>query len=251
MNSSDERSMLERVVGTYATSESPQDSWIRTLAYRIAEPFIPEGASVLEYGCCEGFMTSLIAKRVANLTVVDGSQTFIDKAKKSVPSSVNFVHALFEEFEPDCTYDMIFATYVLEHVADAIEFLSSARKLLSPRGHMFIVVPNARALSRQMARHMGLIEDLYGLTANDINHGHRRVYDQHSFSKDISAAGLSEVSRGGLMLKPFADFQMNKIMSLEIIGKAQVEGMYRLGLEYPDLAGSLFSVCQSEATVIE
>lgn len=244
MNDSSEKAFLDKVVDTYVTSTSPQDRWIKTLAIRVASPYIREDSTVLEYGCCDGFMTSLIEKRSTNLTVVDGSATFITMARQKVPENVKFVHALFEEYQPSQRYDFIFATYVLEHVADAIAFLKAARTLLNPSGRLFVVVPNARALSRQLARHMGLIDDLFGLTQNDKNHGHRRVYDRQTLSKDLSAAGLQEIAQGGLMLKPLADFQMDQMFAANIIGDQQVEGMYKLGLEYPDLAGSLFSVCQ-------
>ena len=32
----------------------------------------------------------------------------------------------------------------------------------------------------------------------------------------------------------------------QIIAQPQIEGLYKIGLEYPDLAGSLFSVCSAE-----
>lgn len=249
MKPSDEKAFLDKVVDTYVTSTSPQDRWIKNLAVRVAAPFIPKGASVLEFGCCDGYMTSLIAERAARLTVIDGSATFIEIAKKKVSTDVTFIHSLFEEYQPEITFDFIFATYVLEHVTDSIEFLKVAKRLLNPYGRLYIVVPNARALSRQMARHMGLIDDLFGLTKNDINHGHRRVYDRQTLSKDLSIAGLVEIAQGGLMLKPLADFQMDQMFSVGIIAEKQVEGMFKLGLEYPDLAGSLFSVCQCDLAI--
>jgi hypothetical protein len=101
-----------------------------------------------------------------------------------------------------------------------------------------------------MARHMGIIEDLFGLTKNDINHGHRRVYDRQKLSQDLARAGLVEVAQGGLMLKPLADFQMDAMYNAGIIGESQVEGMYKLGLEYPDLAGSIFSVCRQTTAAV-
>ena len=101
----------------------------------------------------------------------------------------------FEEFKPDGKFDYVFATYVLEHVADSIALLKHARSLLSEHGLLFVVVPNARAMSRQIARHMGLIDDLFALTKNDINHGHRRVYDRCTLNTDIAAAGLQQVSQ--------------------------------------------------------
>ena len=242
----DEKAFLESVTDTYVTSESPQDRLIKSLAIRTFKPFVRSNGNGLEFGCCDGYMTTLIAELCDKLTVVDGSQTFIDMARKRAPAKVNFEHALFEEFDPEVKYDNIFATYVLEHVSDAIEFLKHARGLLSDDGLLFVVVPNARALSRQIARHMGLIEDLFALTQNDINHGHRRVYDRILLSRDIKAAGLQELSQGGLLLKLLADFQMDKMMETGIIADPQIEGLYKMGLEYPDLAGSLFSVCKAE-----
>ena len=239
-----EKQFLESVIPTYITSESAQDRLIKTLAIRTFKPFMRSGASGLEFGCCDGYMTSLIAPLCDNLTVVDGSETFINMARSRVSPEVNFEHVLFEEFNPGKKFDYIFATYVLEHVSDAIVFLLKARSLLSDHGLLFIVVPNARALSRQLARHMKLIDDLFALTQNDMNHGHRRVYDRVLLNNDLDAAGLQQISQGGLLLKLLADFQMDKLLETRIIADAQIDGLYKMGLEYPDLAGSLFSICR-------
>lgn len=239
-----EMNFLESVIGTYVTSESPQDRVIKTMAVRTFKPYMNGKGDVLEFGCCDGFMSSLIAPLCERLTVVDGSTSFIEMAKKRVPDNVEFVHALFEDYRPERRFDYIFATYVLEHVSDAVAFLQVAASLLKPEGLLFVVVPNARALSRQLARHMGVLNDLFALTPNDINHGHRRVYDRVILTRDIEAAGLRQVSQGGLLLKLLADFQMDKMIDAEILGEAQLEGLYKMGLEYPDFAGSLFSVCK-------
>jgi 2-polyprenyl-3-methyl-5-hydroxy-6-metoxy-1,4-benzoquinol methylase len=245
MAQANEMDFLESVIETYVTSESPQDRLIKTLAVKTFLPYIQEKGLALEFGCCDGFMTSLIAPHVRELNVVDGSKTFIEMAKKRVPPDINFFHALFEDFEPGRKYDYIFATYVLEHVSDSIAFLRHARSLLSPTGHLFVVVPNATALSRQLARHMGLLNDLYELTQNDKNHGHRRVYDRTLLNMDIKEAGLTQVGQGGLLLKLLADFQMDKMVEAGILGEPQIDGLYKMGLEYPHFAGSLFSVCRA------
>jgi len=241
----DEMSFLESVTHTYVTSDSPQDRLIKTLAVHTFKPYVSDGGYALEFGCSDGFMTSLIADMVDHLTVVDGSKTFIEMASDRVPGDVQFVHSLFEDYKSEKKFDYIFATFVLEHVNDAVGFLSAARGLLNNHGLLFLVVPNGRALSRQLARHMGLLDDLYALTPNDINHGHRRVYDRVMLSRDIEAAGLLQVAQGGLLLKLLADFQMDKLIESGVLGKSQQEGLYKMGLEYPDLAGSLFSVCRA------
>jgi SAM-dependent methyltransferase len=243
-NTNSEVELLERVVPTYVTSESPQDQLIKKLAMRTFTQYIHPGKRALEFGCCDGFMTGLIYNCVGQLTVVDGSQTFLEMAKKRVPSNVNFIHSLFEDFTSEHKFDYIFATYVLEHVIDPVGFLSLAGHLLADDGLLFLVVPNARALSRQLARHMDLIVDLFALTPNDVNHGHRRVYDRVLLDRDVQAAGLNQISQGGLLLKLLADFQMDKLIETGILAEPQLEGLYKMGLEYPDLAGSLFSVCR-------
>ena len=136
-----ELTFLESVVRTYVTSDSPQDRLIKTLAVRTFQPLIRPDRRALEFGCSDGFMTKLIAGHVDQLTVVDGSQTFIEMAKKRVPDKVEFVHSLFEDFSPDHKFDYIFATYVLKHVSDAIGFLKLAGRLLAEDGLLFIVVP--------------------------------------------------------------------------------------------------------------
>ena len=108
-----------------------------------------------------------------------------------------------------------------------------------------MVVPNARALSRQLAQHMGLLSGLKDLTENDHNHGHRRVYDRASLNADIEQAGLCQIQQGGLMLKILADFQMDKLLDDNFLTDTHVNGLYNLGLEYPDLSGSLFAICSN------
>jgi len=89
---------LESVTHTYITSKSSQDRLNKTLAMRTFESYMRPGKRALEFGCLDGFMSSLIAEHVDLLTVVDGSPTFIKMAKERVPGNVEFVHSLFEGF---------------------------------------------------------------------------------------------------------------------------------------------------------
>ncbi len=242
-----EASFLDSVTSTYVTSESAQERLIKNMSFRVFEPYITnECGSALELGCSDGFMTSLISDKISSLTVVDGSATFLNTAKeKTKNKNIKFIHSLFEDFEPRCSYDYIFATYVLEHVIDPVFFLKKIKHFLGKNGLAFIVVPNARSLSRQLARHMGLIENIFSLTENDVNHGHRRVYDRALLNRDIDESGLFQISQGGILLKPFADFQMDNLLNMNILGEQQINGLYKMGLEYPDFAGSIFSICTS------
>jgi 2-polyprenyl-3-methyl-5-hydroxy-6-metoxy-1,4-benzoquinol methylase len=175
---------------------------------------------------------------------VDGSKKFLAVASERKLPNVKFVHSLFEEFRTSEKYDYVFASYILEHVLNPVQVMKAARTVLKPNGLLFVIVPNARALSRQLAIHMGIVNDLKSLTANDHNHGHRRVYDRVALNRDIETAGFENVSQGGIMLKILADFQLDQLIENKMLQQKHIDGLYSLGLEYPDLCGSLFSVCR-------
>lgn len=242
-NLKSERRFLDKVYHTYTVDDSAQTRSMRQLIFRTFKPFIKHGQG-LELGCSDGFMTQMIASEVAHLDVVDGSKKFLAEASKRKLHNVRFIETLFEEYQPDRAYDMVFASYILEHVLDPVEVMKMARRALKPDGLLMIVVPNARALSRQFALHMDLLKSLKALTENDHNHGHRRVYDRVDLNRDIRAAGFHSVAEGGIMFKILADFQMDKLIDKGFLTDAHLEGLYRLGLEYPDLCGSLFSICR-------
>lgn len=239
-----EREFLDKVYHTYTVDHSAQTMAMRRLIVRTFAPWLKPAGRGLELGCSDGFMTEMISRQIGWLDVVDGSEKFLAEARKRNLPNVEFKLALFEEFTAAEKYDYVFASYILEHVLDPVAVMKIARTVLQPDGLLFIVVPNARALSRQLALHMGLLKGLKELTPNDHNHGHRRVYDRVDLNRDIAAAGFENVSQGGIMLKILADFQMDKLIAEGMLQEPQLDGLYRLGLEYPDLCGSLFSVCR-------
>lgn len=239
----DERAFLNSLYQAYSLDEAPQTQTMRKLIARTFSPYI-KGGTALELGCSDGFMTELLAQSVDQLDVIDASESFIVEAEKRALPNVSFHCSLFEEYETGTQYDYIFASFVLEHVLDVAPVLATVKRHLKKEGRFFAVVPNARALSRQLALHMGLIEELTALTENDLKFGHRRVYDRVHFNRDLEAAGFRQISQGGIMLKILADFQMDELISTQFLKDEHIDGLYALGLEYPDLCGALFSICE-------
>lgn len=246
MNLETEKAFLDKVYTTYTVDTSEQTKAMRQLIVRTFSPWL-NGGRALELGCSDGFMTEMLSGKVERLDVVDGSKKFLAEASKRKLPNVRFVYSLFEEYQTEERYDFVFASYILEHVLEPVRVMEMARSILKPGGLLMIVVPNSRALSRQLALHMGLIKDLKGLTENDHNHGHRRVYDRVELNRHIEAAGFVNVSQGGIMLKILADFQMDQLIGGGMLKESHIDGLYRLGLEYPDLCGSLFSICKPKA----
>lgn len=241
----EEKDFLDKVYSDYAVDHSPQTKAMRELIVRTFRPFVSGGRG-LELGCSDGYMTEMLAGELNHLDVVDGSSNFLAEAKKRKLANVDYFLALFEEYTTDVRYDYVFASFILEHVLDPSLVLDMARRVLKPDGLLFVVVPNARALSRQLAMHMGLISDLKALTENDTKHGHRRVYDRVNLNREMQRAGFATVSEGGIMLKILADFQMDKLIDEGMLKQPQIDGLYKLGLEYPDFCGAIFSICRHE-----
>ncbi len=239
-----EKGFIKDLISEYITSEdSSQTRLMRDLMIRTFRPYIHRGIA-LELGSEIGYMSELIASLVDHIDIVDGSEEFLQQVKNRKIQNASYYCSLFEEFNPESIYDYIFASHILEHLIDVPVVLNMIKKGLKPNGFLFVSVPNARALSRQLARHMGIIDDLYQLTPNDHKGGHRRVYDNVLLIRELEKSGFEIISQGGILFKPFADFQMDKLIDIGILGEQQCEGLYRLGFEYPDMCADIYVIAQ-------
>jgi len=247
LNKTEEKTLLENYAARYITSnDSSQQRLMRNLEIQTFKPYMNGGRS-LELGCEIGYMSELIAPLVDHLDIVDASEYFLKRTKARNIPNADYFCSLFEEFKPSHVYDSVHASHVLEHLHDVQVVLTMVRTVLKPQGYLFVAVPNARAFSRQLARHMGLIDDLCGLTENDLRGGHRRVYDRVTLNKELESAGFEVVAQGGILFKLLADFQMDKLIDGGILGKEQCEGLYRIGFEYPDMCADLYAVARRRA----
>jgi 2-polyprenyl-3-methyl-5-hydroxy-6-metoxy-1,4-benzoquinol methylase len=174
-----------------------------------------KGQSTLDLGCNDGLITKELCKRFSRVVGVDASQTHIEAARRRVPEAV-FHIALIEEFDPgDEFFDTIYMLNLLEHLDNPVEALKRVKSWLSPHGYVIIHVPNALSLSRRIGQKMGLISNLYELTSQDIEGGHKRFYDSQSLEQDIIASGLKVESMGSIFLKPFSNPQMEWFVNCE------------------------------------
>ncbi|MFZ9033611.1 MAG: class I SAM-dependent methyltransferase [Anaerohalosphaeraceae bacterium] len=248
-----EKAYLKRVSSTYTMAGSEYSRIKREFAIRSYRPFIQSDAygapkgSILQLGCADGLETQLLLGLGASIDVIDGSDIFITECKKNYHEKVRYIHTLFEEYtlsDSQKKYDYVFASWVLEHVFDVQTILTMIKRVLNPFGMVFVTVPNAKAASRQLALHMNLIPHLKDLTENDKNHGHRRVYDRFSINTDLENGGFEIVAQGGIIFKLLADFQLDQLLTDGFLTREHMEGLYQLGLEYPDFCDSLYTVCR-------
>ena len=197
--------------------------------------FMVEG-NVLELGPAEGIMTDKLAPYFEDYTVVDGADFFVQEIKKRHPHVKGYAQ-LFEDFNPETTFDNIILGHVLEHVIDPVLILKKCSTWLSKEGRIIVAVPNANSIHRQMGVEMGLLTSVYQLNETDHRNGHRRVYDMVSLEKDFDDAGLKVVKKGGYWLKPLSNSQIDSSWNAEIINASMV-----VGEKYPEIAAEIYIV---------
>jgi SAM-dependent methyltransferase len=202
---------LDRIAADYHTNESIPDIHIENLCQEYFIEWllqqIAAGSRMLELGYGDGIVTAALAKSGCELTVLEGSATLVDRARRAHPT-VNCVHSLFEDFRSDRAYDVILASHVLEHVDDPQAILRLISSWLSETGKIIIVVPNRNSLHRQLAVVMGLQPELDTLSKRDLMVGHQRVYSLQILENDIRSAGLMPVDSAGFFLKVLPNSMM-------------------------------------------
>jgi ubiquinone/menaquinone biosynthesis C-methylase UbiE len=99
---------------------------------------------VLDLGCGEGtFAAYAIEAGTAAVLAADVAEAALVRAASAHPQLdlrlVPFCGPL--PFE-DCSFDLVWASEVIEHVADTAAWLSEVRRVLAPRGRLLLTTPS-------------------------------------------------------------------------------------------------------------
>jgi 2-polyprenyl-3-methyl-5-hydroxy-6-metoxy-1,4-benzoquinol methylase len=214
------------------------------LMIRSMLPFF-QGESILELGSYKGQFTNRLMEHFKSITCIEASNEAIKEARKTLPRDIQIIQGSFEEVKLEQKFDLIVMTHVLEHLDNPEIVLKRIKKeWLNRDGKLIIVVPNANAISRQIAVEMGIIESSTSITESEYLHGHRATFNLETLNKIVRNAKLDVVSQTGIFLKSFANFQWDLILKEEIVGQEYLDGCYVVGQKYPDLCASLMLVCK-------
>jgi hypothetical protein len=212
----------------------------------MAASFGPEGLA-LELGAYKGDMTAQLLDYFARVDVVEASGILSDEIRTRFPVRVSVTTSLFEDFAPAQQYQDVFLIHTLEHLDEPVAMLRQMGAWVQATGHLFVAVPNANALSRQIAVQMGLISHNAAVTPGEYEHGHRRTYSLDTLLADVRDAGLDIVDYGGVIVKPLANFQFDRALADGIIDREFIAGCDRLSRLMPDLSASIFVTCRPHA----
>ena len=127
---------------------------IHTVSYRLAERYT-EGREVLDYGCGSGYGSADIAAGASRVVGVDVSREAIEHARANF-SAPRLEFAPIEAEQPlpfsDRSFDTVLSFQVIEHIRDADRYLSEARRVLRPGGHLVLTTPDRRTRLLPMQR---------------------------------------------------------------------------------------------------
>lgn len=110
---------------------------------RFLREHVHVGDRALDLGCGNGAFTDLLARAGAEPLGVDVAEAALRRARAAHPG-IRFVLAPVEGPLPleDVAFDVVWATEVIEHVADTARWLSEIRRVLRPGGQLLVTTPN-------------------------------------------------------------------------------------------------------------
>jgi SAM-dependent methyltransferase len=105
---------------------------------RIAQPWVPAGANVLDIGCLQGEFLSCLGDRIRSGIGLDPS---------AQPYETPRYRVLSERFQepapfPDASFDAVVMLATLEHILDKEPLARECHRLLRPGGRVIVTVPS-------------------------------------------------------------------------------------------------------------
>jgi SAM-dependent methyltransferase len=208
----------------------------------LVRPLIGAEDSVLLMGIGDGYIASALSQLGASLTIVEGSSRLIEKySSRSTVANDRcvLIESLFENFEPEQVFDVVVGTHVLEHLEEPVRVLRQTARWLSERGIAIFTVPNRFSFHRRIGKEMRVLPSESSLSEQDVQLGHRRVYDTYSLESDLRMAGYNQIEIKGYLLKVVPNHLM-KEWSRDLLN-----AIFRVSLSLPrDICADLMATCR-------
>jgi 2-polyprenyl-3-methyl-5-hydroxy-6-metoxy-1,4-benzoquinol methylase len=190
--------------------------------------YVRPGDRVLELGCATGLMTAELTAAGARVTVVDRSAAYLERVRARGLDSVEIVQADLADLPPTGEHEHAVLANVLHELDDPVAVLANAAARLTPGGFVHTTLQNPQSIHRLAALELGLLDDLTEVAERGRQWGTKRLYTADELAALGRAAGLTEVHREGVLLKPLPNAQMAELPD------TAVEGLIRVARHFPD-----------------
>jgi SAM-dependent methyltransferase len=119
---------------------APEDFALRRAFLRA---HVRPGERALDLGSGAGRLTAELAEAGAKPVGVEVATTALERAIAAHPG-LDFRLAPIDGALPfeDCSFEVVWASEVIEHVADTARWLSEVRRVLAPRGRLLLTTPS-------------------------------------------------------------------------------------------------------------
>ncbi|HEY5317313.1 MAG TPA: methyltransferase domain-containing protein [Solirubrobacteraceae bacterium] len=154
---------------------------------------VAAGERALDLGCGAGEFTALLAHAGAHVVGADVAEAALARARAAHPG-LTFAAVPSDGPLPfgDNSFSLVWASEVIEHVADTARWLSEVRRVLAPRGRLLLTTP----------AHGRIATALHGIERYSEPLGdHLHLYTRRSLLGLLADFGFAEVavrSGGGL-----------------------------------------------------
>ena len=116
----------------------PLDRFLQRWRARVAAPWVPEGARLLDVGCADGVLIARLGNRIASAVGVDPD------AQPARSGRAEIRREVFPGAEPFSagSFDCVALLAVLEHVPDPPALARECHRVLAPGGRVVLTVPH-------------------------------------------------------------------------------------------------------------
>ena len=144
------------------------------------------GDRALDLGCGAGDLTAALARAGAQVVGADVAEAALGRARSRHPG-MEFRIVPFDGPLPfeDGSFDLVWSSEVIEHVADTARWLSEVRRVLAPGGRLLLTTPShgrARVALGGVERFSEPLGD------------HLHLYTKRSLRRVLGEFGFGEVS---------------------------------------------------------
>lgn len=178
-------------------------------------------------------------KEFENVTIVDPIQEFLNKAEEDLSSSKTYLHPICSTIETaeigeECFFETIIVSSLLHEVSEPRDILLSVKRYMDIDSELIVVVNNRDSIHRVLAKHLGILESLDGITeTNMLMQQKLGVFSMDSLNSLLVSCGFKVEILETFMPKLLPHATLQEALDAKVISMSFLEELFRLGKQFP------------------